>query len=450
MKVKRSGISNKNSMVKLLSIVFIGVAICSNAQVVTTLAGSTTSGSADGTGTAASFYWPTGVVTDGSGNLFVADMLNYEIRKVVISTGAVTTLAGSTIAGSADGIGATAYFNSPYGLATDGTGNLYVADQHNNEIRKIVISTGAVSTLAGSTIAGSADGTGTAASFNWPSGVVTDGKGNLYVADQRNNEIRKIVLSSGVVTTLAGSVTAGSANGTGTAASFSYPTGIVADGNDNLYVADQHNNEIRKIVLSTGVVTTLAGSTAAGSANGTGTAAGFAYPTGVTIDSNGNIYVADQSNTEIRKIVISTGVVTTLAGSTTSGSANGTGTAASFYYPTGVAMDGSGNLYVADAGNDEIRQIVISPTEVNEIESKGLISIYPNPVNQILNVKFSEPISDATLRISDITGREISTVKAVQAISSLQIDISSLSAGIYFVSATGAKGDIMTEKFIKK
>jgi len=446
----KKNIYNHPRMV-VVSLVLLFSANILNAQFVSTLAGSTTSGSADGTGTAASFYYPTGVVADGSGNLFVADMLNNEIRKVVISTGVVTTLAGSTISGSSDGTGTAASFNWPYGVAIDGNGNLYVADQRNNEIRKIVLSTGAVTTLAGSTTAGSVDGTGTAASFNWPSGVAIDSNGNLYVADQRNNEIRKIVISTGVVTTLAGSTSAGSANGTGTAASFSYPTGITTDGNGNLYIADQHNNEIRNVVISTGVVTTLAGSTTAGSANGTGTAASFTYPTGVAIDSNGNIYIADQSNTEIRKIVISTGVVTTLAGSTTSGSANGTGTSASFYYPTGVAMDGNGNLFVADAGNDEIRQIAISPTGVTEIQTYSSMSVYPNPTTQMLNVKFSEPLlSEATLKIEDVTGREISLVKIRQASGDLQVDVTSLSAGIYFVSVTNAEENIMSEKFIKQ
>ncbi len=328
--------------------------------VVTTLAGSTTAGTADGTGAAASFNKPTRVACDGNGNLYVADEYNFEIRKIVISSGVVTTLAGSTTAGSADGTGTTARFNYPTGVACDGNGNLYVADNANNEIRKIVISSGVVTTLAGSTTAGTADGTGAAARFYKPSDAACDGNGNLYIADQYNNEIRKMVISSGVVTTLAGSAAFGSTDGTGTAANFYYPTGVACDGNGNLYVADMYNNEIRKIVISSGVVTTLAGSTTAGSADGTGTAASFNYPTGVACDGNGNLYVVDQNNNEIRKIVISSGVVTTLVGSTTAGSANGTGTAASFNAPYGIACDGNGNLYVADQLNNEIRKIVIS------------------------------------------------------------------------------------------
>jgi sugar lactone lactonase YvrE len=184
--------------------------------------------------------------------------------------------------------------------------------------------------------------------------VAVDSSGNVYVADYGNNMIRKIT-SAGVVTTLAGSsTTSGSADGTGTAASFNNPMGVAVDSSGNVYVADG-NNMIRKIT-SAGVVTTLAGTIAGGSANGTGTAASFNNPTGVAVDSSGNVYVADCSNFMIREIT-SAGVVTTLAGSTTYGSANGTGTAARFYNPNGVAVDSSGNVYVADYDNNMIRKI---------------------------------------------------------------------------------------------
>ena len=211
-----------------------------------------------------------------------------------------------------------------------------------------------VTTFAGSGSAGSADGTGTAASFYKPSGVAVDGSGNVYVAEYYNHLIRKIT-SAGVVTTLAGSGSAGSANGTGTAASFYRPYGVAVDGNGNVYVADYYNHLIRKIT-SAGVVTTLAGSGSQGSADGTGTAASFYNPSGVAVDGSGNVYVADRSNHLIRKIT-SADVVTTLAGSGSQGSANGTGTAASFTLPYGVAVDASGNVYVADSGNNLIRKI---------------------------------------------------------------------------------------------
>ena len=330
-----------------------GTAGPSPALRVTTLAGSGITGATNGTGTAAQFSTPGGLALDASGNLFVADRSNQCIRQIVVATGVVTTLAGSTI-GSANGTGTAAQFNTPSGVASDNSGNLYVADQNNNLIRKIVVATGVVTTLAGSGTSGFADGTGLAAQFNSPAGVVTDGSGNLYVADQSNNCIRKIVVATGVVTTLAGSGTSGFADGTGPAAQFRLPTGITIDASGNLYVTDQSNNRIRKIVVTTGVVTTLAGSGAAG--NFDGTAAQFHNPAGIVADGSGNLYVADQSNYRIRKIVVATGVVSTLAGSTP-GSADGTAAGAQFNYPYGVTVDASGTVYVGDTFNQRIRII---------------------------------------------------------------------------------------------
>jgi sugar lactone lactonase YvrE len=314
--------------------------------VVTTLAGTGSTGSTDATGTAASFNGPYGVTSDGT-NLYVADATNNRIRKIVIATGVVTTLAGSG-AGTTDGTGTGASFTTPIGITTDGT-NLYVADYGNHRIRKVVISTAVVTTIAGST-SGYADGTGTAAQFNFPNGITTDGT-NLYVADQSNNRIRKIIISTGVVTTLAGAAV-GSSDGTGTSATFNFPTGITSDGS-NLYVSDGSNNRIRKIVISTAVVTTLAGA-GSGSADGTGTSATFSFPFHINNDGT-NLYVVDQNNHRIRKIVIASGVVTTLAGSS-NGSVDATGTSAKFDLPRGITTDGQ-SLFVVDYTYARIRKI---------------------------------------------------------------------------------------------
>ena len=264
---------------------------------------------------------------------------------------AVTTLAGDS-SGFANGTGTSASFRNPWGITTDGT-NLYVADKDNHLIRQIVIATGVVTTVAGTADNGSSNGTGTAASFYEPLGITTD-ETNLYVVDSKNSLIRKIVISTGVVTTLAGTGSSGSSNGTGTSASFNQPSGITTDGT-NLFLAEHNNNLIRKIVISTGVVTTLAGTGSSGSANGTGTSASFNNPYGITTDGT-NLYVGDTFNHLIRQIVISTGVVTTLAGTGSSGTANGTGTSASFNNPIGITTDGT-NLYVVDYGYSRIRQI---------------------------------------------------------------------------------------------
>ena len=262
---------------------------------VSTLVGST-SGSADGTGTAASFENPQGVTTDNAGNLYVTDRNNHRIRKIVIATGEVTTLAGSTL-GFADGTGTGAKFVSPNGITIDNAGNLYVVDQDDYRIRKIVIATGVVTTIAGTGAAGAANGISTAASFQNPRNVIGDNAGNLYVTD--GYRIRKIVIATGEVTTFAGSIQ-GYTDDIGTAASFNYPIGITTDNAGNLYVTDNHR--IRKIVIATGVVTTIAGTGSSGSADGIGTAASFNYPNGITTDNAGNIYVADYFNHRIRKI----------------------------------------------------------------------------------------------------------------------------------------------------
>jgi len=334
---------------------------------VSNFVGTTTQGSANGAGTSASFNGPLGIAIDGSGNIYAADEENNLIRKIT-PAGIVATLAGSGAQGAINGTGTAASFNHPTGVAVDASGNVYVADQSNNLIRKITPG-GVVTTFAGSGTAGSANGTGVAASFNLPTVIARDAAGNLYVTDLLNNLIRKIN-TAGVVTTLAGNGTADSTNGTGTAASFHYPTGITVDASGNIYVTDQLNHEIRKIT-SAGVVTTFAGNGTAGSANGKGTAASFYNPYAVTVDGSGNLYVADYNNNEIRMIT-STGIVTTLAGTTIAGIANGTGSAAAFNHPGGVALDGNGNLFVADYYNNEIRDINVTGFTITPALPVGL------------------------------------------------------------------------------
>jgi len=317
---------------------------------VSSLAGSGTFGYADGPAASAQFAYPSSIALDGQGNMYVADPFNQRIRKVTPS-GLVSTLAGSGVSGFADGSGGAAQFNTPYGVACDANGNVYVADTYNHRIRKITPA-GVVSTLAGDGTSGYHDGPGVGARFNNPTGVACDINGNVYVADQGQNLVRKIT-PSGVVTTLAGS-SLGYFDGTGTAARFYACWSVACDRQSNVYVTDRENQRIRKITQA-GVVTTLAGDGVAGDVDGPGADASFRSPRALTCDAAGNVYVADEVNNRIRKITPA-GVVSTYAGSV-DGFADGVAGDAQFSKPYGVACDSHGNIYVADYQNSKIRKI---------------------------------------------------------------------------------------------
>ena len=304
------------------------------------------------------FNYPRSVAVDGSGNLYIADTQSNTIRKIT-PTGMVTILAGCPqVSGTSNGTESAALFNTPEGVAVDAVGNVYVADGGNHTIRKVT-QAGVVTTFAGKPgVTGGTDGTGSAARFNSPNGIAVDANGNVYIGDTGNHTIRKIT-QAGVVTTIAGKAgVSGTADGTGSAARFNLPRGVTVDSNGNIYVANCGNNDIRKITPS-GVVTTFAGIAGAGwgSVDGTGSAAKFFSPWGITVDANSNVYVADSGNSTIRKITPSQ-VVTTFAGSAgVNGTADGIGSAALFNGAMGVAIDAAGNIYVADTYNYTIRKI---------------------------------------------------------------------------------------------
>ncbi len=326
------------------------------AQAVTTFAGSGAAGLTNNTGVLAQFNQPNGIAIDGSGNFYVADKLNHCIRRIT-PLGVVTTFAGTGVAGWADGPAASAQFTQPTGVAVDGSGNVYVADFGNHRIRKI--SAGVVSTLAGSGVNGFNDATGTLAQFQFPTGVAVDGAGNVYVADYINNRIRRIT-PLGVVTTLAGSAASGTADGTGASAQFNLPVAVAVNGAGTIvYVADQSNHRIRAVTTALGATTTLAGNTS-GYADGTGTAALFNSPTGISVNGAGNILVAENGSNRIR-VITPGGIVTTLAGSGAAGFMDAIGILAQFSAPSGVVMDGSGNAYIADLSNHRIRAIAPAP-----------------------------------------------------------------------------------------
>jgi sugar lactone lactonase YvrE len=362
---------------------------------VETLAGSPTSNeNADGIGASAGFHHPTGIAVDGSGNLHVAD--KHSIR-TISQAGKLTTLAGAApILGHEDGL-ETARFSGPEGIAVDSSSNVYVADNAGFRIRKI-LPTGFTTTLTGKT--GISDDETSALFFPFPDGVAVDSFGNVYVTNWGDHTIRKTT-SAGVTTTLAGLAgTSGSADGAGLAARFYSPAGIAVDGAGNLYVADKGNHALRKITPA-GEVATLAGSAGAcGNADGAGAAARFNYPTGIAIDNIGNLYVGDSGNHTIRKITPA-GVVTTLAGSAGSaGSADGTGTAARFNSPNGIAVDGTGNVYVADRENHTIRKITPAGVVTTVVGQAGIASFVPGALPGLLTAPIGVAIGGGTLYIT--------------------------------------------------
>lgn len=324
---------------------------------ITTLAGTTSNGTEDGTD--ARLCQPNAVSVDAAGNLYIADTANHTIRKRT-TNGNVTTLAGlATAIGSVDGAGAAARFYEPAGVAVDLNGNVYVADRSNHVIRKITPG-GVVTTLAGlAGNQGSTDGVGAAARFRFPRAVAVDAAGNIYVADSWNHTVRKITPLGGV-TTLAGAP-GQYGHADGAAARFNRPEGVAVDAAGYVYVADYFNQCIRKISPA-GETSTLAGQVPmAGHIDGTGSAARFTAPNGITVDAAGNLFVTSMSDT-VRKVTPN-GTVTTLAGAMEiPGSNDGTGLAARFLNPKGLVVDGTGNLYVADAGNNTLRRIAPDQT----------------------------------------------------------------------------------------
>jgi sugar lactone lactonase YvrE len=331
--------------------------------IITTAAGTTAGFSGDnGAATAAQLNQPSGVAVDSAGNIYIADQLNHRLRKIIAASGIITTVAGTTGGFSGDnGPATTAKLSNPSGVALDTAGNLYLAEYGNHRIRKIITPTGIITTVAGSTAGFSGDnGVATAAKLNQPSGVAVDAAGNIYIADSNNNRIRKVITPTGVITTVAGSTAGFSGdNGLATSAQFNKPVRVILDGAGNLYIADQNNHRIRKVIIATGIITTVVGTTQGFSGdNGVATAAKLSLPSGLAFDSAGDLYIADTGNSRIRKVMMATGIITTVAGTTLGFSGdNGPAILAQFNVPSDVVFDGSGNLYIADQNNHRIRKV---------------------------------------------------------------------------------------------
>lgn len=329
-----------------------------NGQLVLTIAGQLDSvGAVNGPALQAHFNNPHGIAVDGLGNVYVADRFGHRIRKIT-PAGIVSTLAGSGNIGATDGNGTAAEFHEPWGLCADSVGNVYVADTRNNLIRKIDLN-GNVTTLAGTGNFGSSNGPALSSTFGNPTGIeIDENSGIIYIADHLTHIIRKID-PAGNVSTIAGTAfLIGTADGQGAAARFNRPYGLELDNNGDIIVADEWNHLIRRVTPN-GFVTTIAGNGTVGSQDGTGAGASFNYPWDVAVDANGDMFIADGFNNIIRRIT-PTGVTTTYVGTAgASGANDGTGAAATFNGATGIAyLESTNELYVADAYNELVRKII--------------------------------------------------------------------------------------------
>jgi len=315
-----------------------------------------------GPATGALLSGPSSVAVDAAGNLMIADLFNQRIRRVDAATGIIATIAGNGTSGPAGDGGAAidAQLDLPFGIAADGAGNVFIADGNNNRIRKVDAG-GTITTVAGDGVAGGGGdgGAATSAQLSSPFGVAVDRDGNLYIADVKNSRIREVMAASGIIATVAGNGTSTEDGGAATSSRIESPAGIVADGAGNLYIADAGDNRIRKVDTA-GVVTTVAGTGSAGFSGdgGPATSAQLYFPGGLALDGQGGLLVADVLNARIRRIGTD-GIITTIAGDGTSsfGGDGGPATAAQLFGPAGVTADSLGTIYIADAHNQRIRRI---------------------------------------------------------------------------------------------
>jgi len=355
--------------------------------VITTVAGNGTPGYAgdNGPATSAQLYNPSGVALDSAGNLYIADLRHQRVR--MVSNGAITTVAGNGTQGYSgdNGPAVSAQLDGPSHVAVDATGNLYITDSYDNLIRKVA--NGVITTVAGGGNLLGDNVPATSGALNYPEGVAVDSVGNLFIADTDNSRIRKV--SNGVITTVAGNGTPGYSgdNGPASSAQVAAPFGVAVDAVGNLYVADTYNSRIRKI--SNGVITTVAGNGSYGFSgdNGPATSAQLYYPGGVAVDAAGNLYIADALSERIRKVA--NGVITTVAGNGAAGFSgdNGPATSAELSGPAGVAVDATGNLYIADAGNERIRVLTPSGSSCSATVSPVVVSVPASGANFTITVQ---------------------------------------------------------------
>jgi sugar lactone lactonase YvrE len=344
--------------------------------IITTIAGTGTSGNSGdgGLATLAKLNSPLGVQVDSNGDLVISDTYNQRLRKIDHTTGIISNLAGAGVSGHADGVGVLAKFSVPQGITMDANGNLYVADYTNGRIRKI--SGASVTTIAGTGGFYGDGGPATDAHLKLPYGVALDKEGNLFIADMINSRIRKVDHVTKNITTICGGETNPLGDGSpAIGARVNWPRAVAFDKDDNLFIADTENQRIRKISKATGIITTVAGTGTSGGLGdgGLATAAQLSGPRDIAFDSEGNLFIADEYNHRVRKITMSTGVITTVAGTGTGGNSgdNGPATGAALNHPYSIATDSDNNLYISDLFNNKIRKVNASDQVITTIATLG-------------------------------------------------------------------------------
>lgn len=437
-------------MKKILLALFLIPSVI-QAQTITTIAGTGASGYAGdgGPATAATFNNPNKVAFDPAGNMYIADQYNYCIRKINTS-GTISKFAGTGgVSGYSgdNGPATAAKLGSMLSIVFDAAGNAYFPDGDNHRICKVNTS-GTITTFAGTgTLGYNGDGgQATAAELSYPNDVAFDAGGTLYISDAVHC-VRKIN-TSGVISTVAGTGTAGYGGdgGAATAAVFNGPTGVAVDAAGNVYIIDGGNARIRKVNTS-GTITTFAGNGTSGYSGNGGQATAAEFHNNaqnLRFDHDGNLYFADYYNNVIRKVNLTTGIITTIAGNTTSGFSGdgGAATACELNQPADLGFDNIGNAYIPDYANNRIRKITGLFLEVNNVPMPGETKIYPNPASTQLNISSTEKITRIT--ITNMLGQMVLTKEYNS--SQVSVDVSALPHGVYFAKVNGSE----VQKFVKE
>ena len=429
--MKKRNLQNVIGLIFLVCSLFV-----SKAQVIFTIAGKGAAGFSGDGGPAlmAEFQGLKGLASDPAGNIYIADVYNHRIRKVNIS-GIISTFAGNGALGfSGDGGAATlADLNYPVGVATDGSGNVFIADEGNGRIRKVDVN-GIISTVAGTgNTYGGDGGPATSAGIGIPESVCLDGSGNMFIGDW-NGRVRK-VNTSGIITTVAGGGTPGfiGDGGPATLAELKSVSGVAVDNAGNLYISDEVDRRVRKVNAS-GIISTFAGDGTSGFSgdNGSATLAKLQGPKAVSTDASGNIYISDYANMRVRK-VNSAGIITTFAGGGTVFPGDGNlATNVQIAGPQGTAIDGSGNIYITDYVYRCVRKVCNSNciTGIQLLETANKFRIYPNPNNGIFILELDREIENGLITLINSVGQKVFEQNAVPGANKIQI--SGLANGLYY------------------